>query len=78
MDIRIGISDSPREIDLELPDGTTQEEVVSLLESSVGSGSSIIWITDKKGRKLGVFISKIAYVEVGATKEERRVGFGAP
>lgn len=78
MDIRIGISDSPRELDLELPEGTTQEEIVELLDSSVANGSSIIWISDKKGRKLGILASKLAYVEVGAAKEERRVGFGAP
>ncbi len=78
MDIRIGISDSPREMDLELPDGTTQEEFIASLEASISSGSPIIWIADKKGHKLGVFASKLSYVEVGATKEERRVGFGAP
>lgn len=78
MDIRIGISESPREIDLELPEGMTQDEVVATLEASISSGSPIIWITDRKGHKLGVFASKLAYVEVGATKEERRVGFGAP
>lgn len=78
MDIRIGISDSPREIDLELAEGTTQEQVVETIESSIASGSSIVWLSDKKGRKLGIFASKLAYIEVGATKEERRVGFGAP
>lgn len=78
MDIRIGISDSPREIDLELAEGTTQEQVVEMIESSIASGSSIVWLSDKKGRRLGIFASKLAYVDVGATKEERRVGFGAP
>ncbi len=78
MEIRIGISDSPREIDLELPEGVTQEEFIASLEGSISSGSSILWIADRKGHKLGVFASKLAYIEVGATKEERRVGFGAP
>ncbi len=78
MDIRIGISDSPREMDLELPEGTTQEQFIESLEASISSGSSIVWIQDKKGHRLGVFVSKLAYVEVGATKEDRRVGFGAP
>lgn len=39
MDIRIGISDSPREIDLESAEETTQEEVVEMIESSIASGS---------------------------------------
>lgn len=78
MDIRIGISDSPREIDLELPESTTQEEVMSMIETSISSGSQIVWISDKKGRKLGIFASKLAYIEVGVTKQDRRVGFGAP
>ncbi|NNN19613.1 MAG: DUF3107 domain-containing protein [Acidimicrobiaceae bacterium] len=78
MDIRIGISDSPREIDLELPEGITQEEFITSIEASISSGSSIVWIQDRKGHRLGVFASKLAYIEVGATKEDRRVGFGAP
>lgn len=78
MEIRIGISDSPREIDLELAEGTTQESVIEMIESSIASGSNVVWLTDKKGRKLGIFAAKLAYIEVGAEKEERRVGFGAP
>jgi phosphoheptose isomerase len=78
VEIRIGISDSPREIDLEMAEGTTQESIIEAIESSVSSGSQIVWLTDKKGRKLGIFAAKLAYIEVGAAKEDRRVGFGAP
>ena len=43
------------------------------------SGDGVLWLTDRKGRRVGVPVVKVAYVEVGApTSSERRVGFGAP
>jgi hypothetical protein len=37
----------------------------------------VLWLTDRKGRKVGVPSSRIAYVEFGVPASERRVGFGA-
>ena len=39
---------------------------------------SVLWLTDKKGRRVAVPAAKVAYVEVGAPSSDRRVGFGAP
>ena len=44
---------------------------------SVGSDSGVLWLTDRKGRKVGVPSSRIAYIELNTTSDERRVGFGA-
>jgi hypothetical protein len=38
----------------------------------------VLWLTDKKGRRVGVPVAKVAYIEVGAPAADRRVGFGAP
>jgi hypothetical protein len=38
----------------------------------------VLWLTDRKGRRVGVPVVKVAYVEVGAPASDRRVGFGAP
>ncbi|HRE01360.1 MAG TPA: DUF3107 family protein [Ilumatobacteraceae bacterium] len=35
-----------------------------------------MWVTDKKGREIGVSAAKIAYVDIGSADHVRRVGFG--
>ena len=42
------------------------------------TGDGVLWLTDRKGRRVGVPVVKVAYVEVGAPAGDRRVGFGAP
>jgi hypothetical protein len=42
------------------------------------SSESVLWLTDRKGRRVGVPAAKVAYIEVGAPSSDRRVGFGAP
>jgi hypothetical protein len=37
----------------------------------------MLWLTDRKGRRVGVPSAKLAYVEIGAEASERRVGFSA-
>ncbi len=77
MDVRIGIIHHPREIEVEMSDTVKREQVLSTIEAALSGDSGVLWLTDKKGRQVGVPNSKIAYVEVGAANDERRVGFGA-
>jgi hypothetical protein len=72
VDVRIGITQSPRELEVELKDDADPEKVV------LKSGDGVLWLTDRKGRRVAVPVAKVAYVEVGAPTAERRVGFGAP
>ena len=37
----------------------------------------MLWLTDRKGRQVGVPVDKIAYVEIGSADDGRRIGFGA-
>ena len=76
MDVRIGVTYSPREIELELADDQEQDAVKGQVESALGGGAgSVLWLTDKKGRQVGVPADKIAYVDLGAGGAERRIGF---
>ena len=77
MDVRIGVVQSPKEIEVEMPDGTDTEAVATQIENAVGAESGVLWLTDRRGRKVGVPSARIAYVEINATSDERRVGFGA-
>lgn len=78
MDVRIGIIQTAKELDIELAEGTDRDQVISDVEKALADSEGVLWLTDKRGRRVAVPSARIAYVEVGAQAEERRVGFGAP
>ena len=78
MDVRIGITHTPKELEVEMPDDVDRDKVVAEIEKLLKTGDGVLWLTDRKGRRVGVPVVKVAYVEVGAPSSERRVGFGAP
>ena len=78
MDVRIGIIHTPKELEVELTDESERDKVMADIEKLLKAGDGVLWLTDRKGRKVGVPVAKVAYVEVGAPTSERRVGFGAP
>ena len=75
MDVRIGVTQAPRELSVEVPDDE-RDEVTAQIEKALSGGADVLWITDKKGRRVGVPAAKIAYVEVGTPDGDRRIGFG--
>lgn len=75
MDVRIGVSQTAKELEIEMPADSDPAEVRDALEAAV-SGGSTFWLTDKRGRQVGVPAEKIAYVEIGSPDEQRRIGFG--
>ncbi len=75
MDVRIGVTYTPKEIDVEMPDDVNAEQLKSDIESVLGSDSGVLWLTDRKGRQVGVPVGKVAYVEIGSPHDERRIGF---
>jgi Protein of unknown function (DUF3107) len=77
VDVRIGVVQSPKEIEVEMADGTDNDAVTRQIEEALRSEDGILWLTDRRGRTVGIPSARIAYVEVNATTDERRVGFGA-
>ena len=75
MDIRIGIVQSMKELELSLPEEMKQKDVIKEVEAIIGT-DKVFWLTDKKGRRVGVPAERIAYVEIGSGATERVVGFG--
>ena len=75
MDVRIGVSQTAKELEVELPDDADHEAVKAQIEKAITDGSTL-WLTDKKGRQVGVPVEKIAYFEIGAPEAGRRIGFG--
>jgi hypothetical protein len=76
MEIRIGIVQSMKEIDVELPVDADRDKVMKEIEEAL-TGETVLWLTDRKGRRVGVPARRIAYVELGTPASERVVGFGA-
>ena len=74
MEVKIGITDSPRELIFTSPQ--TPSEVEALVAAALGNkDSDVLGLTDDKGRRFLVHAAKIAYVEIGVA-DARRVGFG--
>jgi hypothetical protein len=77
MDVRIGVIQTAKEIDIELADDADPAKIAADVEAALKDDDNVLWLTDRKGRRFAVPSSKVAYVEIGAPGEARRVGFGA-
>ena len=73
MEVKIGVTDSPRE--LSFNSAQTPSEVEQQVTDALSQDAGVLALTDEKGRRFLVQNSKIAYVEIGAA-DVRRVGFG--
>ncbi|MFM7685665.1 MAG: DUF3107 domain-containing protein [Actinomycetota bacterium] len=76
MDVRIGVSQTARDIAVELPDDTDRDAVKAKIEAALTGAVDVLWLTDKKGRDVAVAAAKIAFVELGSADGDRRIGFG--
>jgi len=77
VDVRIGVTYSPREIELDLDDGTSREALRERIDEVLAGDDLVLWLTDKKGREVGVPSKKIAFVEIGSAAEGRSFGFSS-
>jgi hypothetical protein len=77
VDVRIGVTYSPKELTVELPDDTDAAKLRAQIDDSLGDDDGVLWLTDRKGRQVGVPVSKVSYVEIGSPDTDRRVGFGS-
>ncbi|MDQ1458010.1 MAG: hypothetical protein QOH28_3630 [Actinomycetota bacterium] len=75
MEVRIGVVYTARELTVETDDSV--DAVTAAIEGAMSTGDSLLWLTDTKGRRIGVPVDKIAYVEVAVDAGGRKVGFGA-
>jgi hypothetical protein len=76
VDVRIGVTQSPRELDIEIGNDADRDQIVAAVEEAMADSTRVLWLTDRKGRRFGIPSAKVAYVEIGET-EERRVGFSS-
>jgi len=76
VDVRIGVTQTARDISLELADDEDREALKARIEAALTGAVDVLWLTDKKGRDVAVAAAKIAFVEIGSAVTDRRIGFG--
>jgi hypothetical protein len=75
VDVRIGVSQAPRELTFDVSDDQ-RDALRSQVEAALTGAIDVLWVLDKRGRETAVPSVKIAYVEIGTGDAERRIGFG--
>lgn len=76
MDVRIGVTQAPREIIIELAGDADRDDIKARVEAALAGASDVLWITDKRGKDVAIPSTKIAYIELGSPDSDRRIGFG--
>jgi hypothetical protein len=77
VDIRIGVTYSPRELELVLAADVDRDDLKRRVAEAMDGSGGVLWVTDRKGREVGVPADKIAYVEIGSSNESRPMGFSS-
>ena len=73
MDVRIGIADVAREVNVTTD--TPADEIASALSDALVEGG-LFELTDTKGRRVIIPAARVGYLDLGSS-DVRPVGFGA-
>jgi hypothetical protein len=74
MDVKIGVVYTPKELLIELSGAA--DDVRATIDAALTAKQPLVWLTDSKGRRVGVPTDKIAYVEIGSDDSAPKIGFG--
>jgi hypothetical protein len=77
VDVRIGVTNTMREIDLDVDDSIERDQLKDHIEKALSSDDGVLWIADKRGREVAIPSGKVAYVEIGSPADGRTIGFTA-
>ena len=53
VDLRIGVTQAPRELNVEVPDDE-RDDVRAKVDAALSGATDVLWIKDKRGRDVGV------------------------
>ncbi len=65
MEVKIGVENVNRELVIDSP--LSSDELAKAVSKAVGQDDGVLSLADTKGRTVLVPVSKLAYVEIGAT-----------
>jgi hypothetical protein len=76
VDVRIGLAQSVRELELELPDDTDVEALKAEVAQVLADEAAVLWLTDKKGTQVAIAGGKVTFISLGSADTKGRIGFG--
>ena len=76
VDVRIGVTQAPREVTLEVSDDE-RDHVKASIDAALSGAVDTLWLQDKRGKLVAIPAAKIAYIELGSPEGDRRIGFGS-
>jgi Protein of unknown function (DUF3107) len=53
-----------------------RDDTIKQVEAALSGAVDVLWLTDKRGRRVGIAAAKLAYIELGTNDGDRRIGFG--
>lgn len=76
MEVKLGVTDNPKELEIDIDQSA--DELTKTVEEALATETRVIlWLTDSRGRRVGIPTDKLAYIEIGEENLEKRVGFAS-
>jgi hypothetical protein len=76
MEVKLGVTDNPKELEIDIDQSA--EELTKTVEEALATETRVVlWLTDSRGRRVGIPTDKLAYIEIGEENPEKRVGFAS-
>jgi hypothetical protein len=72
--VKFGMADTVREVDVEVEDG---EALIADVERAIADGDRLLWVTTDEGRRYGLVVERIVFVDVEPQKRRTGIGFSA-
>ncbi|MBS1847991.1 MAG: DUF3107 domain-containing protein [Actinobacteria bacterium] len=77
MDVRLGVTYTSKELVVDVGDDMDSAGLRKAVESAMAEPGGMFWLTDRRGRQVGVPVERLSYVEIGSPDTGPRVGFGS-
>ena len=75
MEIKLGVIYSPKELEIETDQ--SPDDVAKAVEDALSGGEQVLWLLESTGRRIGIPVDKLAYIEIGEENPEKHVGFAS-
>src|SRR5262245_65948386 len=63
MEVKLGVTENPKELEIDIDQSA--EEVAKTVEDALATGTrAVLWLTDRRGRRLGVPTDKLTHTAV--------------
>ena len=76
MEVKLGVTYSPKELVVETDQ--SPDDVAKLVEEAVGGKTRVLWLSETRGRRVGVPTEELDSIELGEEHPDKRVGFSTP